>query len=93
MNPLLWAILVNFLGGAGAGWVSGKIMSAEGRDLVMDAVMGLTGGLAGGFIAGAVGQGLHGNLFYTGLASIVGAVGLTVLSRAFRGRREYGSAN
>jgi uncharacterized membrane protein YeaQ/YmgE (transglycosylase-associated protein family) len=93
MNPLLWAILVCVLGGSAAGWVSGKIMSGEGRDLVMDVVMGLAGGLAGGFIAGATGQRFHGNLIYIGLAAIAGSVALTILSRAFGGRREYGSTN
>jgi uncharacterized membrane protein YeaQ/YmgE (transglycosylase-associated protein family) len=93
MNPLLWTILVCVLGGAGTGWVSGKVMSGEGRDLVMDVVMGLAGGLAGGFIANAMGQRFHGNLLYTGLAAIVGSIALTILSRIFGGRREYGSTN
>ena len=93
MSPLLWAILVCVLGGAGAGWVSGKIMSGEGRDLVMDIVMGLAGGLAGGFIAGAAGQRFYRNLTYIGLAAIAGAVALSILSRVFGGRREYGSTN
>jgi uncharacterized membrane protein YeaQ/YmgE (transglycosylase-associated protein family) len=93
VNPLLWTILVCIIGGAGTGWVSGKIMSGEGRDLVMDVVMGLAGGLAGGFIVGATGQRFHGNLIYIGLAAIVGSAALTILSRVFGGRREYGSTN
>jgi uncharacterized membrane protein YeaQ/YmgE (transglycosylase-associated protein family) len=93
MDPGLWAVLVCVVAGAGAGWVSGKIMSGEGRDLAMDVVVGLAGGLAGGFIAGATGQRFHGNLFYTGLASIVGSAALTILSRVFGGRPEYGSTN
>ena len=93
MDPGLWAVLVCVVAGAGAGWVSGKIMSGEGRDLVMDVVVGLAGGLAGGFIAGATGQRFHGNLIYTGLAAIVGSAALTILSRVFGGRREYGSTN
>lgn len=93
MNPLWWAILVCVLGGAGAGWVAGKVMSGEGRDLVMDVVMGLAGGLAGGFIAGAAGQRFHGSLIYTGLAAVMGSAALTILSRVFGGRREYGTTN
>ena len=93
MTPLLWTILVCVLGGVGAGWASGKSMSGEGRDLVMDIVMGLAGGLAGGFIVGAAGQRFHGNLVYIGIAAIVGSAALTILSRVFGGRREYGTTN
>lgn len=93
MHSLLWAVLACVIGGSVAGWVSGKIMSGEGRDLVMDVVMGAAGGLAGGFIVGAAGQVLHENLVFTSLAAIVGAVALTILSRVFGGRREYSSTN
>jgi uncharacterized membrane protein YeaQ/YmgE (transglycosylase-associated protein family) len=88
MHTLLW-----ILEGLAVGWVTGKIMRGEGRDLVMDTIMGGAGGAAGGFILGAVGQRFHDNLIYTSLAAILGAPILTVLSRFFSGRREYGSTD
>ena len=93
MNLLSLNILVWVLGGAAAGWLAGKIMSGEGRDLVMDVVMGLAGGLAGGFITSAAGQRFHEQLIYTGPAAAAGAIALTVISRVFTGRREYGTTN
>jgi hypothetical protein len=91
MNQLLLTIFMCVAGGAGAGFAAGKVMLTEGRDLLMDTFMGVGGGLAGGFIAGGHGQRFYGNLFYTGLAVVMGAATLTVLSRLFGGRREYGS--
>lgn len=93
MNPLFWTILTCLIGGLGAGWVAGKIMSGEGRDMVMDVVMGLAGSLAAGFIVGAPGQRFYGNLIYIGIAAVVGSAGLTILSRVFGGRPEYGTTN
>lgn len=93
MDQLLWWLLLVGIEGAGAGFVASKIMSGEGRDLLMDTVMGLVGGAAGGFIAGANGQRFHGDWLYTSLAAIAGAAALSILSRVFGGRPEYGSTN
>ena len=93
MDHLLWTLLLVVIEGAGAGWIAGKIMSGEGRDLLMDTVMGVAGGVAGGFIAGASGQRFEGDLAYTSLAAIVGAAALSILSRLYGGRQEYGSTN
>ena len=93
MDQMLWMLLLVVIEGAGAGFVAGKIMSGEGRDLLMDTVMGVAGGVAGGFIAGASGQRFQGDLWYTSLAAITGAAALSILSRLFGGRREYGSTN
>lgn len=72
-----------------AGWVAGKIMSSEGRDLVMDIVMGIAGGVAGGFIVVAAGLPFLGRMIFTNLAALTGAVIMTVLTRILGGRREY----
>jgi len=91
MPHLLWTVLLGVVEGAAGGWVAGKIMSGAGRDLVLDVVMGVAGGVAGGLIAGASGQRFHGNIVNTSLAAIAGAVTLTILSRLFGGRQEYGT--
>ena len=72
-----------------AGWLTGKFMSSEGRDLVMDIVMGISGGMAGGFIVVAAQLPVHGQMTFTNLAALAGAVIMTVLTRIIGGRREY----
>jgi uncharacterized membrane protein YeaQ/YmgE (transglycosylase-associated protein family) len=72
-----------------AGWLTGKAMSAEGRDLVMDAIVGIVGGAGGGFLIQVAGLPVQGKMIYTNLAAILGAVVLTALGRAVRGRRGY----
>jgi uncharacterized membrane protein YeaQ/YmgE (transglycosylase-associated protein family) len=72
-----------------AGWLTGKSMSSEGRDLVMDIVMGIAGGVAGGFIVAMAHLPVHGKMIFTSLAALAGAVILTVLARIIGGRREY----
>jgi uncharacterized membrane protein YeaQ/YmgE (transglycosylase-associated protein family) len=88
MVALLW-----ILDGLVAGWLTGKLLAGEGRDLVMDVVMGAAGGIGGGFIVAALSSLVHGKMFYTNMGAIFGAVILTALSRYFSGRREYGSTN
>lgn len=88
MVVLLW-----ILDGLVAGWLTGKLLAGEGRDLVMDVVMGAAGGIGGGFIISALGSLVHGKMIYTNLGAIFGAVILTSLSRYLSGRREYGSTN
>jgi len=88
MVVLLW-----ILDGLVAGWLTGKILAGEGRDLVMDIVMGMAGGIGGGFIVAALSSLVHGKMIYTNLGAIFGAVILTSVSRYFSGRREYGSTN
>lgn len=81
------------LDGLVGGWITGKIMSSEGRDLVMDIVMGISGGAAGGFIVGAMHPAVQGKMIFTNVAALVGAVILTFLTRIIGGRREYSSTN
>lgn len=87
MMFLLWIVE-----GVVASWLAGKVMSSEGRDHVMDTVMGAAGGLAGGFLLSAAGL-VQGKMIYTSLTAILGAVILTVLSRHVGGSREYGSTD
>lgn len=88
MQLLLWII-----DGLAAGWLTGKIMSSEGRDRVMDIVMGVAGGVAGGFLIDVAPFLVHGKMIYTTVGAILGALTLTVLSRYLGGRREYGSTD
>lgn len=88
MSLLSW-----IMDGVAAGWLMGKIMSSEGRDWVMDLVMGVAGAVAGGFLLSATHLVVQGKMIYANLAAIVGAVVLTLLSRYGGGRREYGSTD
>jgi uncharacterized membrane protein YeaQ/YmgE (transglycosylase-associated protein family) len=72
-----------------AGWLTGKIMSGERRDLLMATIMGVAGGMAAGFIVNVAGLPVQGKMIYTNLAAIIGAVILTALSRVATGRRGY----
>lgn len=83
MQPLFWIV-----DGLVAGWLTGKIMSGAGRDLLMDTIMGLAGGVAAGFIVSAAAFPIHGKIIYTNLAAIIGAVVLTTLSRVATGRQD-----
>jgi uncharacterized membrane protein YeaQ/YmgE (transglycosylase-associated protein family) len=84
MQSLLWIV-----DGLFAGWLTGKIMSGERRDLVMDTIMGVAGGVAAGFIVNVAGLPVQGKMIYTNLAAVLGAVILTALSRVVTGRRGY----
>ncbi len=71
-------------------WLMGKVMSSEGRDHVMDLVMGLGGGVGGGLLFSASRFGAHANLLYGSASAIIGAIIVTSAARCFLGRREYG---
>lgn len=75
--------------GLAAGWLTGKAMSAEGRDLMMDVLTGIVGGVGGGFLIQVAGLPVQGKMIYTNLAAILGAVVLTTLSRIVTQRRVY----
>ena len=92
MHVLLW-VIDGLAAGLVAGWVARKLMAGEGRDLVMDAVMGVAGALAGGFLFSATHLLVRGVMIYTNLAAILGAVILTVAARYFAGEREYSSTS
>lgn len=87
MQLLFWVV-----DGLLGGWIAGKIMSGEQRDLLMNAIMGVAGGVGAGFlveIAWAAHLTVQGKMIYTNLAAIVGAVSLAALSRVVTGRRGY----
>ena len=50
MQLLFW-----IMDGLVASWLTGKAMSDEGRDLLMDTIMGVTGAVGGGFIVSVAG--------------------------------------
>jgi len=80
-------------GGAFLGWVTGKLMSSERRDQVMDVVMGVAGAVEGALLFSASDILVQGKMIHTMLAAIVGAVILTLLARSVGGRLEYGSTD
>jgi uncharacterized membrane protein YeaQ/YmgE (transglycosylase-associated protein family) len=84
MQLLFWMI-----DGLVAGWLTGKMMSDQGRDLLMDTIMGVAGAVGGGFLLNVAGLPVQGKMIYTSLAAILGAVVLTTLSRVATGRRGY----
>jgi uncharacterized membrane protein YeaQ/YmgE (transglycosylase-associated protein family) len=86
-------LLYWIIGGAVVGWLTGKFMSSEGRDYVMDIVMGIAGAVGGAFLFSAAHILVQGKMIYTSLAAIVGAVILTGLTRYLGGRREYGATD
>lgn len=79
--------------GVAAGHLTGKFMSSEGRDRVMDIVMGLAGGIGGGFLLTATDPLVQGKMIYTSLAAILGGVIFARLSQSISGRREYGATD
>lgn len=78
------------LEGVVAGWLMGKIMKSEGRDRVMNIVMGVGGAVAGGLIISIAPVLVSGKMIYTNLAAISGGMLLAFLSRYIGGSREYG---
>jgi uncharacterized membrane protein YeaQ/YmgE (transglycosylase-associated protein family) len=88
MQILFWAIY-----GSVAGWLTGKIMLSQGRDQMTDLVLGLTGGLGGGLLLDATTYRMDGKMIYESLASVVGAVVLTIVSRYVTTKRAYGSTS
>lgn len=78
-----------FLEGVAAGWLMGKIMGSEGRDRVMNIVMGVGGAVGGGLIINAAHL-VQGKMIFTNMAAISGGMLLAFLSRYIGGSREYG---
>lgn len=52
MNILLWLIL-----GALAGWLAGLIMGSDGRNWLVNILIGVLGAAIGGFVASLLGLG------------------------------------
>jgi uncharacterized membrane protein YeaQ/YmgE (transglycosylase-associated protein family) len=84
MSVLFWIV-----DGLVAGWLTGKIMSSEGRDRIMDLVMGVAGAVAVGFLFSVTPFLVQGKMIYTNLAAFLGAIILRIVSRYFNGKPEY----
>jgi uncharacterized membrane protein YeaQ/YmgE (transglycosylase-associated protein family) len=84
MHFLFWVVE-----GLAVGWLMSLIMLSQGRDQMMDILMGIMGGVAGGFLLSVAHFLVRGVTIYTSLAAVSGAVVLTVLSRYASGRHEY----
>jgi uncharacterized membrane protein YeaQ/YmgE (transglycosylase-associated protein family) len=76
MQVLWWAVV-----GLIAGWATGKMMKGFGYGVVMDISLGVAGSLTGGFIMRSIGYARQGELLYTLVVAICGAVILTALTR------------
>jgi uncharacterized membrane protein YeaQ/YmgE (transglycosylase-associated protein family) len=87
MSLLLWV-----MEGVIAGWLMGKVMGSEGRDRVMNVIMGIGGAVAGALIIAAI-HIVHGKMIYANVAAISGGMLLAFLSRYVGGSREYGRSN
>lgn len=79
--------------GLAVGWLMGKIMLSEGRDYIMDIVMGVAGAVGGGFLFSTMHFLVQSKLIYTNLAAIWGAIVLAMLARYVGRRWEYGSTD
>ena len=86
-------LLYWIIAGAVVGWLTGKFMLSEGRDYVMDIVMGIAGAIGGGFLFTATQILVQGKMIYTMLAAIAGAAILAGLTRYVGGNLEYGSTD
>ncbi|MBQ2977527.1 MAG: GlsB/YeaQ/YmgE family stress response membrane protein [Clostridia bacterium] len=69
MNILLWLIL-----GALAGWLAGLIMGRDGRNWLVNILIGVLGAAIGGFVASLLGLGgVTGFNLYSLLIAVAGA--------------------
>lgn len=69
MNILLWLIL-----GALAGWLAGLIMGSDGRNWLVNILIGVLGAAIGGFVASLLGLGgITGFNLYSLLIAVAGA--------------------
>lgn len=86
-------LLYLVIGGAAVGLLVGRLIASEGRDYVMDLVMGVAGAIGGGFLFSTLHFLVHDKMVYTMLATISGAVVLTMLARYMGARREFGATD
>ena len=83
MDILLWVVF-----GGIAGWIASMIMGTDAQQgMLGNIVVGIVGAFLGGFIMNAFGQsGVNGFNFYSFFVSILGAVVLLWIYRAFTHR-------
>jgi uncharacterized membrane protein YeaQ/YmgE (transglycosylase-associated protein family) len=89
----MFLLLYWIVSGAVVGWLTGIAMSSEGRDYIMDIVMGLVGAIGGGFLFTATQVLVQGKMIYIMLAAMAGAAILAGLTRYVGGNLEYGSTD
>ena len=84
MSILAWIVL-----GLIAGWLAGMVMKGGGYGLVGDIVLGILGALIGGFLTGLLlGRDMvNGFNLESIIVSVLGAIILIAISRAFTSRR------
>jgi uncharacterized membrane protein YeaQ/YmgE (transglycosylase-associated protein family) len=83
MSIVAWIIM-----GLVAGFIASRIVDHRGRGFVLDVVLGVAGALAGGFLFHLVGAtGVTGFNLWSVFVSMIGAVILLWIARAFAGRR------
>jgi uncharacterized membrane protein YeaQ/YmgE (transglycosylase-associated protein family) len=83
MHLLFWVI-----DGMVIGWLSQSVQP-DGRNRIMDLVMGGSGGLVGGFFVVVSPFFVYGQMIFSNLGAVLGAVVLISLSRYIGASREY----
>ena len=84
MSILAWIVL-----GLIAGWLAGMVMRGGGYGILGDIVLGILGALIGGFLTGLLlGRDMvNGFNLESIIVSVLGAIILIAISRAFTSRR------
>lgn len=82
MQLVLWVVE-----GLAAGWIAGRMLSGIGRDLMLDSVIGMAGAIVGGFFMNAFGFFGQGQMIYSNLTAILGAIVFSVTARLISGKR------
>jgi uncharacterized membrane protein YeaQ/YmgE (transglycosylase-associated protein family) len=84
MSIIAWIVL-----GLVAGWLAGMFMRGGGYGILGDIILGILGALIGGWITAAVlGRDMvSGFNLESIIVSVIGAIVLIAISRAFTGRR------
>jgi uncharacterized membrane protein YeaQ/YmgE (transglycosylase-associated protein family) len=84
MSIIAWIVL-----GLVAGWLAGMFMRGGGYGILGDIILGVLGALIGGWITAAVlGRDMvSGFNLESIIVSVIGAIVLIAISRAFTGRR------
>ena len=86
-------LLYLVVGGAAAALLVGRLIASDGRDYVMDLVMGVAGAIGGGFLFSTMHFLVQSKMVYTMLAAISGAAVLIMLARYMGARREFGATD